>query len=118
VLALAHGASVEAAAKAAGISRATVYRRLKEPAFRKQVDDARAEIVSRAVARLSSTSVEAADALRRLLYSDMDFARLAAARAILELGAKLREQHDLLSRIEALEEQLTKGDPAWHPRTA
>lgn len=118
VLALAHGASAEAAAKAAGISRATVYRRLKEPAFRKQVDDARAEIVARAVAKLSSASTEAADALRRLLYSDMDFARLAAARAILELGAKLREQHDLLSRIEALEEQLTKGDPAWQPRTA
>jgi hypothetical protein len=91
IAALAAGASVVAAARQGGISEATAHRRLKEPAIRKAVDDARAEILSRAVAKLTASSTEAAETLRRLLYSDMDFARLAAARSILELGSKLRE---------------------------
>jgi transposase len=118
IAARAAGASVAAAARAAGVSERTAYRWLEDGDIRTRLDAARAEIVARAVDKLSAASVEAADTLRRLLYSDMDFARLAAARTILELGAKLREQQDLVSRIEALEEQLTKGDPAWRPRTA
>lgn len=96
-----------AAARAGGVSEATVYRRLREPAFRQRVDEARDEIVTRAVARLSAASVEAADTLRALLRSSMDFARLAAARSILELGGKLREQEDLAARVAALEERLS-----------
>src|SRR6187455_3152407 len=118
VAALAAGASVVAAAKQAGISEATAHRRLREPATRKLVEDARAEILARAVAKLTVASTEAADTLRRLLYSDMDFAKLAAARSILELGSKLREHEDLAARVAALEERLTKGEPGWKPRTA
>ena len=118
VAALAAGASVPAAAKAGGVSEATVYRRLREPAFRQRVDEARAEIVARAVAKLSAASTEAADTLRRLLYSPMDFARLAAARSILELGVKLREDQDLAERVAALEAQLQQKEGPWRPRTA
>ena len=103
VVALARGDTVAAAATAAGVSEATVYRRLREPEFRKRVDEARAEIVAQAVARLSAASTEAVDALRGLLSSPQDFARLAAARSILELGAKLREHEDLAARVRALE---------------
>ena len=109
VAALAAGASVPAAAKAGGASERTLWRRLEDAAFRKAVEDARAEIVKRAVAKLSAASTEAADTLRQLLYSDMDFARLAAARSILELGAKLREQGELSERISALERELAAG---------
>lgn len=116
IAALAAGASVAAAGKAGGVSERTAYRRLEDPAFRRQVDDARAAILSRAVAKLTASSTEAAETLRRLLYSNMDFARLAAARAILELGAKLREHEDLDKRVRALEERLSKGDPEWKPR--
>ena len=99
-------ASVPAAGRAGGVSEATVYRRLREPDFRAAVEAARAEIVSRAVAKLSAASTEAAEALRRLLYVDTPFARLAAARAILELGARLREQEALAERVRVLEERL------------
>lgn len=115
VVALAHGASVTSAAKSAGVSEATCYRRLQEPAFRRLVDDARSEIVKRAIAKLSAASTEAADTLRRLLYCRSDSTRLAAARTILELGAKLREHEDLTARVRALEERAGKGD-AWTPR--
>lgn len=116
VAALAAGASVVAAAKVAGISEATAHRRLREPETRKLVDDARAEILSRAVAKLTTSSTEAADTLRRLLYSESDFVRLAAGRCILELGARLREHQDLAARTTALEARLMKGDPEWKPR--
>ena len=117
IAALAAGASVQAAARAGGVSERTVYRRLEDPAFRKAVEDARAEILSRAVSKLTAASTEAADTLRRLLRSDMDFARLAAARSILELGAKLREHQDLSERVRTLEEHLAeKGDDRWKPR--
>ena len=104
------------AARAADVSESTVYRRLRTPDFRKSISDARAEMVAQAVGRLSAASVEAADTLRALLSSEMDFARLAAARSILELGSRLREHEDLVSRIERLEARLiapAKGETRW-----
>ena len=120
VTALAAGGTVEAAATSAGISAATAHRRLNDPAFCRRVTDARDEMVARSVARLSATSTLAADTLRELLKARSETVRLGAARAILELGSKLREQEDLAERIAALEERLgeQKGEPPWTPRTA
>ena len=76
-------------------------------------------MVGRAVARLSATSTLAADCLRELLEAKAETVRLGAARAILELGSKLREHEELAERIAALEERL--GDPketTWPRRTA
>lgn len=118
VAALANGASVPAAARQAGLSEATVYRRLREEPFRQQIEDARAEIVKRAVARLTIASVEAVETLRALLRSDLDFARLAAARSILELGRRMREQSDLADRVTALEAERPAGPTPWSPRAS
>lgn len=115
VAALAAGSTVQDAAKTAGVAERTVYRRLDDPAFCKLVADARAEMLAQTTARLTSGALEAVDTLRALLSSEMDFARLAAARALLELGAKYREQHDLAERVRVLEERLTKGE-SWTPR--
>jgi hypothetical protein len=122
IAALAAGASVRAAARSAGVSERTAHRRLEDPPVQQAVEDARAEILARAVAKLTAASTEAAETLRRLLYSPMDFARLAAARSILELGSKLREHEDLAERVAALERRLSgtgegKEPPSW-PRTA
>ena len=105
VMALAAGGTVEAAAKAADVSETTAYRRQREPAFRQRVAEVRDEMVSRAVARLSATSTLAADCLRELLKAQSETVRLGAARAILELGSRLREQEDLGARIAALERE-------------
>jgi len=120
VMALACGGTVEASAKAAGVSEATVYRRLAEPGFRRRVDEARDDMVSRAVARIGAASTLAADTLRELLKARSETVKLGAARAILELGAKLREHEVLAERVRAVEEQLTtdKEAPPWRPRTA
>jgi hypothetical protein len=110
--ALAAGASYVDAAKQAGVHERTVRRRMDDPDFRRQVDQLRGEVVARAVAMLSSASVEAVETLRRLLGSEMDFARLAAARSILELGAKYREAEDLAVRLEVLEQRLAEQQPS------
>ncbi len=59
IAALATGATRQEAAKAAGISETTVYRRLADPAFRRRVNDARSELIDAAVGRLADATTEA-----------------------------------------------------------
>jgi hypothetical protein len=107
LLALACGASVEVAARQAGISESTAYRRLSDPAFRRQLQAVRADLVQRTTGALTAASTEAVRALLELLKATAPPpVRLGAARSVLELGIKLRETADLEARIAALEEQL------------
>jgi hypothetical protein len=119
IVALASGCMVEDAARQVGVGETTIYRRLAEPEFRRHVDEARREMLTRAVGRLADAGTEAADTLRKLLIADSESVRLGAARSVLELGVKLRESMELEQRIAALEarqEALTsqqKGKPRW-----
>ena len=119
---LAGGATVADAARAAGLSESTAYRRLRDDRFKRRVAEARAEMLRRAVAKLTGASVKAVETLEALLTDDMAFARLSAARSILELGGKLREQLDLAERVAVLEERFGSDDPQggspWPRRTA
>lgn len=111
VAALAAGATYAEAAARAGVSERTARRRMDDPAFRAALDDARAEVVSRAVDRLSATATDAVDTLAALLDPGVPPpTRLGAARAVLELGSRLREEHDLAARLGALEEALAPDD--------
>jgi len=106
VLALACGATVEAAARQADVSDRTVYRRLQDPKFRTQVRDARAEMVKRSAGMLTAAAGESVRTLLALQKAPTPPAvRLGAARAVLELGIKVREMVELEARIEALEQQ-------------
>jgi hypothetical protein len=102
-LAIASGTSIKEAARSAGISESTAYRRLKDPAFRRRVSEIRTSFLNEAVGRLSEAANEAVSTLKALLTSGSDSVRLSASRAILELGPKLREQAELEERITALE---------------
>ena len=124
VAALAAGASVPAAARAGGVSEATVYRRLREPAFRRQVDEARAEMLGRALARLSATCSRAATTLADLLAAESESVRLGAARSILDVALRWREQDELARRLDNIESWIevldakadTGGMTAWRRR--
>ena len=114
--ALVCGASVETAARKAGIARRTAYRRLKDPRFAKRLQAARAEITKRTTSLLSAGSLEAVKALMDLIAPSVAPAtRLGAARAIIELAAKLREQTEMEERLAALEERLEAngGKPVY-----
>jgi hypothetical protein len=67
VVHLASGVSPAGAAKLAGVSEATCYRRLADPTFRQRVDTARASFWERALGILSKGAAESATVLRRLL---------------------------------------------------
>ncbi len=104
---LAGGETIENAAKAAGISERTAYRRLKDPEFSQQLQDLRADMVSRATGMLTAAATQAVTTLQELQHEDTPPAvRLGAARAVLELGMKLRESSELAERIAALEAEL------------
>src|SRR5437879_5891418 len=112
LVALAVGHTVREAAQLAGIAERTATRRTADAEFRRRVAELRGEMVSQALGRLADASVEAAETLRSLLGGNSESARLGAAKAILELGNKLRENVELEQRLTALEQQLAlRGKP-------
>ena len=107
VLALACGASPESAALKSGLSPRTVYRRLADPAFRERVNQVRADLARRAAAMLTAAGLGAVQTLTTLQESaSSESVRLGAARAVLELGCKLRDVVELAERVAALEARL------------
>src|SRR3954453_12164873 len=108
VVALAAGATKPEAAKRSGVAVRTVYRRLEDAEFRSAVRRERDALVQNALGRLTDASADAADVLRSIAV-DGDApagARVAAARATLELGTRLRESVELSERIDAIEASL------------
>jgi hypothetical protein len=109
-LALACGATIEGAARQAGCGARTAYRRLRDPAFAARVRDLRADMVRRASGLLTAA---AAEAVRTLLALQKDgvppATRLGAARAVIELGIKVRELSDLEDRVSLLERAAQGG---------
>jgi len=105
LLALACGASVDAAAKQCDVHERTVYRRLGEPQFKAKLQALRNDMVRRACGMLTAAANEA---VRTLLSLQKEATpapvRLGAARAILEMGLKLREMVELETRMSELEE--------------
>jgi transposase-like protein len=110
LLALACGATVEAAARQCGLTDRTIYRRLSEPAFKDRLQALRTDMVARAAGMLTAAAGEAVRTLLQLEKDAPATVRLGAARAVLELGMKLREAADLEARMAALEARLAEQD--------
>jgi hypothetical protein len=106
LLALACGATTEAASQAAGIGRSTANRRLKDPEFQRKLQNLRSEMVQRTAAMLTAAGQEFFKTLLELSKPPAPYAiRLGAAKAGLELGTKLRDAVDFEERIAALEQE-------------
>jgi hypothetical protein len=113
LLALACGATIEAAAAKAGVSESTAHRRLADPAFRQQLHEVRADMVQRTAGMLTAAAGEAVKTLLDLQKGTVPHAsRLGAARSVLEIGIKMRESADLESRLAAVEAQLAVTNSA------
>jgi hypothetical protein len=111
LMALACGATVEAAAQKAGLGRTTVFRRLQDPEFQTRLQQIRSDMLKRATATLTAASTEAIKTLLALQQATIPHAvRLGAARSILEIGIKMREVADMEERIVALESAAFAGD--------
>lgn len=107
LMALACGAMAENAARTAGVATRTVVRRLANPAFKARLQAIRSDMVQRAAGALTAASQEAVRTLLTLQKEATPPAvRLGAARAILEMGIKVREVAEIQDRLAALEKQL------------
>ena len=107
---LAVGATIENAARQAGVSERTVNRRLEDPAFRAKLQAYRNSMLERTAATINAAGHEAAKRLLKLLGDGNPPAiQLGAAKALLDVGGKLRTETELINRIAALEQQVATG---------
>jgi hypothetical protein len=110
IAALAFGATVENAARTAGISVRTAHRRMRDAKFKRQLQAFKADIVQRTTGMLSSASLEAGKTLIRLQDASVSpQVQLGAARATLEFGIKFRENLEVEQRLAALEQVIKQG---------
>jgi hypothetical protein len=108
---LASGLSASEAARRTGISRRTICRRLKDPAFREQIFRLRERMLDRSIGAISRASIAAARTLAQLLGPSVkEGTRLAAAKALLEQALHLRGEFELEGRIAALEAKRPNGE--------
>ena len=108
-LALASGCTLREAARESGAGERTIKTWMAtRSGFTQRITELRAEMTSRALGRLVDGMVSAADTLGYLCRKGKsEMVRLSAARAVLELGNKLRETVELEERIAALEANQT-----------
>jgi hypothetical protein len=111
--ALACGATVEHAARKAGVGERTVYRRLAEADFARRLRDLRTEMVQRTASMLTGAGMGAVKTLVDL-QADVAVAagvRRRSARDLLEMGLKFREAAELEQRLAAVEARLAGAVP-------
>jgi hypothetical protein len=107
LMALAVGGTVEQAAQAAGVSRRTAHRRLRDPDFLRRLRQTKRDLSQRTADMLCGACGEAVKTLVALLREPAPFAvRLGAARAIVELSMKTREAGELEERLNDLEDRV------------
>lgn len=113
VLALATGTTVEDAARQCGVEEKVVRRKLADEKFRKRIVAARATLTERTCGLLTAAGLEAAKAMVELAGAGGPPAvRLAAAKAVLDLGVKLRTVVDLETEVADLERRVDEQEAA------
>jgi hypothetical protein len=106
-LSIASGRTVKDAATSNNVSIRAVANWLKvDPSFVRQIDQFRADMVSRAAGRIANDMTSAAKTLRKLLQDPDSRVRLGAARAVLENGVRLRDATVLEARLAEVEKTL------------
>ena len=106
--ALATGHTVDDSALLSGVTPQTVYRWRRQAEFRAALNEMSDQLLQEASTQLVASVSGAISTLRRIAADEEAPAstQVAAARAILDAVLKLREQLELLERIEALEAQV------------
>ncbi|MCX6027658.1 MAG: hypothetical protein NTY23_15665, partial [Chloroflexi bacterium] len=94
-----------AAAKACGISKTTVCRRMQDEDFKRAFRAARRQLVEATIGRLQRVSEEAVATLRAALRCRAPSVRVSAARTILDFSLRGVELMDLEDRVAALEQR-------------
>lgn len=105
---LAIARSLEMGCAEAKISRFTLYKWLKNSAFRIELSTAREKLIAEALERLKTGLLTAVDGLLDFLYSNEKYLKFQACREVISHYFKTVEVEELKKRIEALEEKILK----------
>jgi hypothetical protein len=115
IIALACGATVEQAARQAGMSRRTAQRRLADKAFQQQLRAFTAEMVKRTTGMLTAAAQESVKTLLRLhAASNPPGVQLGAARSVLQLSLKQRESCEFEERLAEVERRFAEQNVPPH----
>ena len=99
--------SMTEAAKAAGISRVTLYRWIQDPSFRAELERIRKDAVDLAYAELRGLALKSVTAIAELLEDPDPRVRTMAARTALYNVAKIEEVQQLRNRFDLLDRAIT-----------
>lgn len=99
--------TIAQAHEVAGISQASAYKYLKDPAFKRAMSEMRMELMRSVTNKLMNSGTQAVDALIGVLNdrNAPHTAIVSASRTILEHLTKTFELSDIVDRLEQLEER-------------
>ena len=108
ISALLSSATIKQASESVGLSEQSVYSRLRKPDFRTKLQNARNDQFQVISSKLEDANFKALDTLINILDDSEVSAgiKVKASQTLLDLSLKNREQIDVISRIENLEEML------------
>ena len=95
--------SVEEGCRNAGLSKATVFRWLRQDLFKSELEKARQELISQALLRLKESVSKAVEGLISLMDSSQEGTRFRAYEKALDFFFKNRELEDLEGRLAKVE---------------
>lgn len=100
--------TIKLASDEVGLSEQSVYSRLRKPDFRKKLQNARNDQFQVISSKLEDANFKALDTLINILDDKEVSAgvKVRASQTLLDLSLKNREQADILTRIQNLEEML------------
>jgi hypothetical protein len=108
-LAIARGQSIDAWAKKNEVPRSTAFRWASDPTVRREAEATRRRALGRAIGRLSSVAMKAANGIITLAKeADSESVQLRAWRAILSDQVAVSKFSDLEYRMAEIEEQLNE----------
>lgn len=93
----------------AGISQASAYKYLKDPIFKKAMNEMRTEAMRTVTQKLMNSGTDAVDALTTIMNdtSAAHTARVSAARAILDHLTKTFELSDIVEYLERIDSKIS-----------
>lgn len=105
---LACGSTIQQEARQVKVSERTIRRRLADVEFSQKLQALVGDMVVRTSRVMTAASLESVKTLMNLQKEPHPSAvRLGAARAMLEIGMKVRDAADVEQRLAALEQQVT-----------
>jgi len=108
--ALLQGMTIKSAAETVGVSEQTAHTYLKDPAFKAQYRQLKSDALQEATDYIQTTTRAAAQVLFKEMNNRKASPRtkIDAAQRLIEFALRIRQENEVLQRIETLEAKLEK----------